>query len=333
MRLLRNLSALFLLFAFLTVAPQAQTSVKFATVLPEGSIWDKAIRRMGDTWQKDTGGKVSLRMYPGGVAGDEPDILRKIRIGQLHAALISTAGLGDVDPAFRVLELPMFYESDEEILYVLDKMRGTFAKRLEEKGLILLNWGTAGWLRMFSTRPISSYAEFTSMKQFVWGTTSSMADWYQERGLRPVPLAATDIMTGLQTGLIESMPVTPLAALSLQWFRTANHMFDHRFAPLVGGAIMSKRTWAKLSPEEREQVLAAAVVSEQFMFAEVPVKERQAIKEMQRRGLELASTEDPMELGKWNELADFFEDKFVESSIPRDLYDEVVSHLETFRSR
>ena len=191
----------------------AQTKLKLATLVPEGSLWDKALRRMGTTIQEGTANRVALQIYPGGVAGDEPDLLRKMRIGQLHAAMLSSSGLGDIDSSFLVFQIPLLFRTDEEVQHVLQELSPVFEQRLRDKGFVLLHWGHAGWLQIFSTKPIDSYASFQGMKQFVWGSESQLGSWYQELGLRPVPLSATDVLTGLQTGLIEALPVTPLAAL------------------------------------------------------------------------------------------------------------------------
>src|SRR5262245_47066475 len=143
-----------LLLAGLASAPRpagAQAAVvKLATLVPEGSVWDKALRDMGAEWASATQGRVALRVYPGGVAGDEPDVVRKMRIGQLQAAAITTAGLASIDPAFNVFNVPMFFTSYPELFSTLDKLEPVLKQRLEAKGFVLLSWGHGGWVYFFT---------------------------------------------------------------------------------------------------------------------------------------------------------------------------------------
>ena len=318
------------LVPLLGAAPVGAQSIKLATIVPEGSIWDKAIRRLGAEWEAGTDGRVSLRVYPGGVAGDEPDIIRKMRIGQLHGALMSTSGLGDIEPAFLLFETPLFFQTDDEIRHLLTEMGPVFERRLEEKGYVLVHWGHAGWLRMFSDEPIESYEDFRNMKQFVWGSENRMGTWYQEKGLKPVPLAATDVLTGLQTGLIDALPATPLTALSLQWFRSAPNMFENRFAPLVGATIVSKGAWNKIGEKDRETLLAAARGTADHLFEEVPAQEEQALAEMQRRGLRVTQVR-PADEPEWRGLALHLQKRMREVTVPDEIFDQASEILAEYR--
>ena len=315
---------------FLSAAPSAQGPVKLATLVPEGSLWDKSFRRMGASWKRETGGRISLRIYAGGIAGDEPDLIRKMRIGQLHAAALTVGGLGDLDPAFRIFNVPLFFRSDAELEYVLEKMGPMFAKRLEEKGFVLVHWGHVGWLHFFSTEPINTYDDFKRLKHFVWGGDGRLASWYAERGLRTVPLSATDVLTGLQTGLVEVLPVSPTAALSLQWFRSAPNMLDVPIAPFLGATVFSKRAWARIKPGDRETILRIARATGDELFDVVPKQEALSLVEMQKRGLNITpfAGDEP----RWNELAEFFREKLKTSSVPPHVFDAVTRHLEEFRA-
>jgi TRAP-type C4-dicarboxylate transport system substrate-binding protein len=320
--------ALLLLPLLAGVAP-AQT-LKLATLVPEGSLWDKAVRELGARLGSDTAGRVRFQVYPGGVAGDEPDLLRKLRAGQLQAALFSAPGLGDIDPASYVFQVPLLYEDDAEVQLVLEELRPVLARRLEEKGLVLVHWGAAGWLRIFSSKPVASYADFKARKQFVWGTDGRQARWYRELGLEPVSLAATDVLPGLQTGLIESLPVTPLAALSLQWFRSAPYMLEDRFAPLLGGLVVAKSAWSRLSEADRAAFLALGRETERRLFEEVPLREAQALEEMRQRGLTIASV-PAGDRAQWLALGRGFQQRFREHSVPTEIFDRAVALLEEHR--
>ncbi len=325
-------AALGLLALSCAPALAAAQTLKLATLVPEGSLWDKSERELGAALQSATAGRVKFQVYPGGVAGDEPDLLRKLRIGQLQAVLFSAPGLGDIDPAFYLFQVPLLFENDAEVAYVLEHMRPELEKRLALKGCVLLHWSNVGWLRIFASKPVASFDDFKQQKQFVWGTEGRLASWYQELGLRPVSLSATDVLTGLQTGLIEALPITPLVALSLQWFRSAPYMLDHRFAPLLGALVVSKGTWDKLDAADRETALRLAHETEKKIFEEVPKREEEALVEMQKRGLTIAK-EPAGDSEKWLALGHEFQARFRAHSVPPEIFDQAVKLLGELRAR
>jgi TRAP-type C4-dicarboxylate transport system substrate-binding protein len=310
-------------------APAA--TLKFASLLPEGSLWDKELRQLGAAIQQGSDGRVSLRVYAGGVAGDEPDVLRKLRIGQLSGAMLTLTGLGDVDPGLNVFTIPLFFRSDEESRAVLARMDAVFRERLEEQGYVLVNWVSLGWIDFFSTEPVETAADLKRLKQFVWAGHSDVAGWYQEAGFHPVPLAATDMLTGLQTGMIEALPSTPLTALSLQWFRSAPHMLDLPVAPLYAANVLTVRAWKDLSPADREVVLQAGRRSQEALMRAVPEHERQALAAMKERGLAVHAPKPSADDPSWRELSEHFARRMRATLIPPDVLDAVSRHLAELR--
>src|ERR1041385_6249368 len=270
----RVLLALFVLLLPTVAAPPrslAQASVvKLATLVPEGSVWDKALRDMGADWSTATAGRVTLRVYPGGVAGDEPDVVRKMRIGQLQAAAVTTAGLASIDPAVNIFNVPMFFTSYPELYATLDKLEPVLKQRLDAKGFVLLSWGHGGWVFFFTKNPVESLDGLKHTKMFTWAGDDQMVQMWKQKGFNPVPLAATDIMTGLQTGMIDAYPTTPLLGLTLQWYRQTPNMVGMGMAPLVGGLIVTKSAWTKISDPDRRAILAACKNMEDRLKVEVP---------------------------------------------------------------
>ena len=309
-------------------AEAAPVVIKLATLVPDGSVWDKALRSMGSQWKRDTGDRVQLRVYPGGVAGDEPDVLRKMRIGQLNAATLTVRGLIEIDPAFEVLAIPLFYDSYDEFFHVLRALDGEMRELARERGFELIQWGHAGWVHMFSTEPARTVADLRRLKLFVSAGDDDTVQWWKDRSFRPVALAMTDIMTGLQTGMIETLPTTPLAALSLQWFRRTPYMLDVGLAPLVGATIVSSRTWNRLSPEDREVMLRVALSMEQNLEREIPEQDGTAIAEMSKRGLTVLSADDaPV----WRAEAGRFAESMRGERVPAAVFDRAKSERDAYR--
>lgn len=310
----------------------AATAVKVATLAPDGSVWDKTLRTMGDRWRSETGGEVTLRLYPGGVAGDEPDIVRKMNIGQLHGAALTSGGLATIDPALGAFQLPMLFESYDELFHVLETLRPTIDQRLAERGYVLLSWGHGGWLHLFSTEPVRAVADLEKLKIFTWSGDDEMADRWRRNGFDPVPLAATDILTGLNTGMINALPTTPLAALSLQWFRHTPYMQDFGVAPLIGATVIHRRVWAKLSSAERDVMRAAAADAEATLRREVPDQDKRAITAMTSRGLKVV--EVPAEHSSaWQGLAARFAEDMRKHSTAKDLIEAISQARDAYRAQ
>ena len=274
------LSLLFALAPLTSRSAETTTVVKLTTLVPDGSVWHKIMLDMGDQWGRETQGRVTLRIYPGGVAGDEPDMVRKMRIGQIQASALTVKGLADIDDSFSVFTVPAMFESYDELFYVLEKMEPTLKKRLEAKGFVLLNWGHAGWVYFFTKQPVRSLADLKKLKLWVWAGDDKMNQLWKENGFQPVALAATDILTGLQTGMIDALPAVPLGALQLQWFRSTPYMVDAGLAPLVGGLVITQKTWNKISEADRLKLLEACQKTEDRLKQVIPSQDKNAVVEM-----------------------------------------------------
>jgi len=261
--------------------------VKLASLVPEGSVWDKAMRDLGAQWAAGTQNRVTLRVYPGGVAGDEPDLVRKMRIGQLQAAAVTTAGLANIDPAFNVFNIPMFFTSYPELYATLDKLEPMLKARLEAKGFRLLAWGHGGWVYFFTKNPVTTVDGLHKTKLFFWAGDDEMVALWKRLHFQPVPLSANDVMTALQTGMIDAYPTTPLLGLSLQWYRQTPNMVGIGMAPLVGGLVITKSAWGKIGAADQARIQAACARFERRLEVEVPRQDTTAVAEMKKRGLKV----------------------------------------------
>ncbi len=320
-----------LAFLLMTAAAEARTVIKMATLAPAGSVWDKIFKEMGAEWQEATGGEVSLRVYAGGVAGNEPDVVRKMRIGQLHAAVLTVSGMTVIDSGFEIFAIPMFFESYEELFHVQRKMRPIFEQRLVDRGYVMLNWGLGGWVHFFSKEPVRLVDDLRAQKLFVGGSDEATIQLWRRNGFQPVALAMTDVLTGLQTGMIEAMPSTPLAALSFQWFRLTPYMQDLGLAPLIGATVMTEKTWDRLSPETRQKILKAAEKAEKRLMVEVPDQDRRAVEQMEERGVTVVEVPDG-KLAEWNREAERFINFQREHMEAKDLLDVARRERDAFRA-
>jgi len=281
---LRLCILLLLVLALPAGAARSQT-IKLGTLVPEGSPWHRILSQMGDEWAQVSDGRVTLRIYAGGVAGDDADMVRKIRIGQLQAAALTGSGLSDIASETFALQMPMMFASDDELNYVRRRYSPHLESILEKKGFKLLFWGDGGWVRFFTKSPVIGPNDLKPLKLFLWSQNSSYIEAWREAGFHPVPMAATDIHAALLSGLIDAFTTTPMGALSFQWFALAPHMTDIKWAPLVGALVVHLETWRRIPEGVRERVMERTAVAEKRMRAELKDLDARAIDAMLKHGL------------------------------------------------
>jgi TRAP-type C4-dicarboxylate transport system substrate-binding protein len=316
-----------------SVAPPAaqQTVIKMGTLAPEGSPWHQVLQRMGERWRKASGGRVKLTIYAGGILGDEPDMVNKMRIGQIQAVALSGAGMADIEPGVSCLQIPMMFESYEELDYVRDRIAPRLEKMIEARGFLVLNWGDAGWVHFFTRSPAMRLDDMRRMKLFTWAGDSDTLELWKANGFRAVPLAATDILTGLQTGLIDAVPTTPLYALLNQSFGLAKYMNDVKWAPLVGATLISKKAWESLPQSERAEMFQAARESGEGLRGGIRKMGDDAIATMQKRTLTVVHA-DASIVSEWRREAEGVYPKLRGQMLPADLFDEVRKLRDEFRA-
>jgi TRAP-type transport system periplasmic protein len=323
------------LAALLVASPAAAApkTLKLATLVPEGSVWDKELRAMAAEVEKRTQGRVELRIYPGGVAGDEPDVVRKMRIGQLQAGTLTISGLQDIDDGFAVFGIPRFFTSYPELFHVVDALTPALSQRLDKQGFVLLGWGHAGWINLFSRQPVNVPADLKGLKMYVRAGDNRMVQWWKGRGYHPVPLATTDIMTGLQTGMIDALPSPPLAALTFQWYRPTPYMLDLGMAPLVGATVVSKRAWNGISAADQAVLRELAGRMNERLERAIPDQDRKAVEEMTQRGLTVTKPKDGAQQKAWDDAAADFATSMRTSMVPPEVFDAAQAARDAFRAR
>lgn len=302
--------------------PAHARTIKLVTLAPQDSPWHQVIRDIAEEWKELSGGSLEVRIYPGGVAGDEPDMVRKMRVGQYHAAALTGAGLSRIAPEIQALQMPMMFRSDAELDYVRDKLGPRLEAILEEQGFVLLAWGDAGWVHFFAQRPVVNPDDLRPLKLFTWAGDPAVVDAYKDAGFNPVPLPATEIYTGLQSGLIEAFPTTPVASLSFQWFGLAPHMTDVKWAPLVGAVVITKRVWESIPEDLRPKLRKASRAAGRRFQKRVPVLGREAVKAMQNYGL-IVHPVPPAAVDEWERAARDGYRQLVDSVVPGEMVAEV----------
>ena len=322
---------IFAVAAAAAAPPATGIVIKMGTTAPEGSSWHQIFKEMGEEWRQASGGGVVLRIYPGGVLGDEPDLVRKVRVGQIQAAALTAGGLSDIDKSVAALQIPMTFRSYDELDYVREKLRPSLEKRLGEKGFVVLNWGDAGWVMFFAKERFSTPDDLKKMKLFAWAGDNDAIEIWKAAGFQPVPLPSTEILTGLQTGLINAFDTTPLLALSSQWFGLAPYMLDLKWAPLVGATVVSSKAWEKVPREARPALMKSAEKAGERLRVDIRQANDKAIEAMKSRGLKVIPVSPEVEAA-WQRAAESAYPKIRGTIVPAPMFDEVKRLRDEYRA-
>lgn len=318
--------------AVIPLSAGAPENVKLSTLVPAGTSWHKALLDMGNAWNKDTAGRVTLTVFAGGQQGDEATSLKKMRTDILQASFLSNVGLTELDESFNVLSMPFFIQTPEEEAAIERTLTPVLEQRLNAKGFHLLCWGSAGWLQVFSKKPLKSLADVKNAKLYTTKGSDKWYQWYVSNGFHPVPLLPADVPTQLKlgTGLIDTAPYPPYLAMTLRVFDDAKFMLDLKIAPLAGALLISNAAWNRVSAEDRVKMTAAAQALETRVRAEAPAQDAESVKVMASRGLQV-TTLDPKALGEFRAAANQLVSTMRGTMVPADVYDMAMQERDSLR--
>jgi len=289
------------MIAFAVGVPSAGAlTIKLGSVVPKGSPWEQALRRMSAEWARLSDGSVTLQVYPAGAAGDEADMIRKMRIGQLQAALVTVSGVQRIWNGVKALSYPLFIRDDAEFAHVMNGFWPTLDRELEARGFKPLFWSPGGWVYFFTRLPVVRADDLRRQKLWVWGDPDEIVAW-QTLGFQVVPLSALDVMTSLTGGMIDGMMVSPLLAASNQWFGIASNMAGLKLSPLWGALVVSLRTWEAVPAGLRPRLLEAAARTADELAPEITNADDRAGAVMKKYGLRVNEV-PPAARAEWEDL-------------------------------
>lgn len=332
----RSASALAVVIAIglqLAAAPAfAQSArLKFGTIAPRGSLYHQALLEMGDAWKQAEPRGSQFTVFTDGSQGGEVDTVRRMRIGQLHGALISVVGLMEIDAGAAALQvMPLMFRSWEEVDAAGQRVRPMLEKRLHDKGFVVLFWGEGGWVRFFSKERAVRPSDFRKLKMFAWSGDPEQITLMKAMNYQPVVIETADIIPGLQTGLINAVPVTAMWALASQIDSSARHMLDIRWVPIVGAAVITRKTWEGLSSAGREALQRAAARAAGEIRARRVALDVEAVEAMKKRGLQVHALTPDAE-AEWRQLAASVYPKIRGTMVPADMFDAVQAAVADYR--
>ena len=272
--------------------PRAKFMIKFATLAPEGSTWMKSMHQMDDEVRARTDNRVGFKFYPGGVQGDEKDVLRKIRNGQLHGGGFTGFGLGSVASGVRVLEMPFMFRDLAEFDYVRGALDEQFDGVFNNGGYLNLGWVDVGFIYIFSKTPIATPEDLASARMWVWAGDPLAELFFKAFNISPIPLAAPDVLTALQTGVIDSAYSSTLGCIALQWFTRVSYMTDVPITHSLGAALISNKALRKVSPEDLAIMQEVSGPILRNLTEKTRAQNQEAINEMKKEGVQVVEVSD-----------------------------------------
>ena len=238
------------LTASLAGAAHADTAtLKIATLAPEGSSWMKLFHAWQQKVEARTEGRVKIKFYTGGMMGDEHDMLRKIRLGQLSGAAITGIGLSSITPEVRALEIARTYEELDQLRAILGP---DIKKAFEAKGYILGSWGDVGPVHLFSAKPVKSLDDLRTLKLWLWSDDPISKQLFSALQLHGVPMGVPEVLPGLSTGQLDSFFGSPLSTLALQWSGHVKYMCSTTLSQATGAVVVAKTAWDKIAPADQK---------------------------------------------------------------------------------
>jgi TRAP-type C4-dicarboxylate transport system substrate-binding protein len=318
----------------LTTTPAADVAktlqIKIATLAPEGSSWMKTFHAIDAEVRTKTDKQVSFRFYPGGILGDEKDMLRKMHIGQIHGAALTSAGLSAIYSEMDVFQIPFLFESHHEVDYVIAEMNAFFQKGIDENGYTLLGWSEGGFVRLMSTTPVATLDDLRKVKVWTWADSPMTKVIFDQANVSAIPLSVPDVLVGLQTGLVDVVYAPPSGAIALQWFTKTKYMTDVNLIYLIGGWVMQKKVFNKISPDHQKILLETCRRRMNELKTTVRKENQEAIQVMAKHGVKII-TPTPAQVADFKKVSDQAMQRLEGKSFSKKIRDEVITKIKTFR--
>jgi TRAP-type C4-dicarboxylate transport system substrate-binding protein len=313
------------------VGPADAAQLKIATLAPDGSFWMTEMRQGAKDIEEATDGRVKIRVYPGGTMGNDQAVLRKMRIGQLHGGMMTGQSLAEVTSDLQLYGLPFLFKSYDEVDAVREQMDATLIQKLETKGYISFGLLEGGFAYIMSNKPATNLAEFKGQKAWLPEGDIIAGAIYDAAGLSPVPLPLSDVLIGLQTGLIDTVAGPQVAAVALQWFTRTKYLTDLPILYTYGSIVVSRKAFDKLDPADRKTVREILGRVSSRLDERTRSDNEQARKALAKQGIEFL-TVDAAKLEQWHRVGVEATDSLrKQGAVPSNLVEELLRHLEAFR--
>jgi TRAP-type C4-dicarboxylate transport system substrate-binding protein len=314
------------------VEAQRRVIIRMATLVPDGSSWFLILKEAAEKWKELSGGRVVVRLYPGGGGGADPDVVGKMRLGTLSAGVLTAVGVGEVDKSVYALGIPLMYDSYDEVYWVLDQMRPQLEQSLLDKGFVVLNWADGGWVQFFTQKPVAVPDDLRALKLFSWAGDAEAVQVWRSAGFDPVALPSTEIATALQTGLIQALGSPPQVAVISQYFLHAPYMTDLRWQLLLGATLITRQDWERIPEDVRPALRQASKEAGARLRKDVRDEEPRDVEAMKKRGLTVVPV-SAAQRAEWQKLTVSLYPRIKDHVVPGAAFDDALRLRDEYRRR
>ncbi len=326
------------LFLFLAVIAGSDTChaekkyiIKFATVAPDGSTWVNAMRRLDERLRSKTEDRVEFRIYAGGIAGDEIDVIKKIRIGQLHCAAFSGVGITEILPMWRVLDLPFLFRNMDEIKLVHNELREIFENEFRKAGFEYMAWAEVGDIHLFSKKAINAREDLRGLKIWTWSGDPVSKTTFTSMGISPIPLSVTDVTTALSTNMIDTVYAPVLGALAMQWHSRVNYMTALPITHSTGAILISNKFYNSI-PDDLKDIIKAEINNSMAELSQELIEQaEESIEIIRKNGLNITPMPQGAALDEFRSLHTKVAQELTGTVFPEELLNKVYYILEKYR--
>ncbi len=327
----RFVNTIILLFLITGLSSVSAKTLKIATLAPAGTVWMKEMKTGAKLIKKRTDGRVVLKFYPGGVMGNDRSVHRKIKIGQLQGGAFVPGGLSMVDASIQALGLPMLFRSLDEVDYVRERMDSVLKQSMEKKGFVILGISEGGFARILSTQAMRDLESIRASKVWMSAGDLVVQTVFRSLGISPVSLPISDVFTGLQTGLIDTVAVNPAAAIAFQWHTSTAYMTDVPISYIIGVLAVQKKAFGKLSLDDQHIVREEMGAVFKKLDGLSRASNKAAKDALQNQGISFVSPQ-PEEVERWRNISAHSIDEMVEKGVISSVVvGQVRQYLQDFR--
>ena len=330
----KAIAAIFLALAILLVPIDSQAKSKYvfkiASLAPDGSVWANHFKNFAKEVTEKSNGEITFKIYPGGVMGDDRAMYRKMRIGQLHGGGFTMSGISQIVPDFRILGIPVLFESHQEVDRVTEALFPTFQKAFAKKGLTLIATTEVGFIYTMSAKPIKDLDLLRKSKCWVPSDDPVNLAFFEDIGISPIQLTIPDVLPSLQTGLIDTVFNSFYGSIVLQWFTKTAYITDAPFGYAYGAMVFSKRAMDRLPSKYAEMIKEVAKKHFSDLLADTRKSNKEALQALQDNGIKIIKA-TPQTLRELEGHRERTIAKTVGKAYSQGIYDETMQILSEIR--
>lgn len=322
---------LIICFLLVITLPAQALTFKIATIAPDGTAWMNEMRKGADEIKQRTEGRVNFRFFPGGIMGNDKSVLRKIRIGQLHGGAIVGGGLTAIYPDIGIYSVPFIFRTFDEVDYVRQKIDPLLIEGLKEKGFTSFGLAEGGFAYLMSNQSIKVIDDFKGQKVWVPQNDEVSRTAFESIGIKPISLALSDVLTGLQTGLIDTIAGSASGAIALQWHTRVKYLMDEPLSYLYASMVISNKRFKRLSGEDQQivtEVMGLAFKRLNELNRKNDISARQALEDQGVVFIKL----DPRLTDEWFSIRQKVEQIMAQKGVlSKEIIDLLQQHLDDYR--